>query len=174
MIIPLRRKAFLLTLAVPLAGGGALIAYQEGYSPRRPVTADASAPLPPAQAAEREVFHLAPLGSFRNITSRPLFTATRRPAPASAETDNKTGAARPGPFLLTGVIIADEARLAFIRDQRGGAQYQVGIGAQVEGWTVEAIHPDRVIVVRAGERAEIGLEVSTRRASRRPARNRRR
>lgn len=174
MMNPLRHKAILFTLAVPLAVGGALIAYEYEYAVGQLTMAEAMVPVPPAQVAEREAFRLPPLVSFQNITTRPLFTATRRPAPATSQTVDKAATSRPSLFQLTGVIIASEARLAFIRDQRGGAQYPVRIGARVGGWTVEEIHPDRVIVVRAGERAEIGIEAATRGASRQPARNRRR
>ncbi len=99
-------------------------------------------------------FTMKPLGDFSEIARRPLFIPSRRPLPPDTE------APRPGPrkaerhrFTLKGVVIVADERMAVLQRRRGRTALRVVEGQQIDGWLVEAILADRV-VLRQGETTE--------------------
>jgi type II secretory pathway component PulC len=112
-----------------------------------------------AEHAPAAVFDMPPLRSYAEIVQRPLFSATRRPpAPASVESvPQAVPELPPIRFLLTGLIVSPEERVALIRPSDGSAVMRVMEGQEVEQWVVEEILPDRVIVRRNGTAKEVFL-----------------
>ena len=99
-------------------------------------------------------FTMKPLDDFSEIARRPLFIPSRRPLPPDTE------APRPGPrkaerhrFTLKGVVIGADERMAVLQRRRGRTALRVVEGQQIDGWLVEAILADRV-VLRQGETTE--------------------
>lgn len=119
-----------------------------------------------------------PESRFAVIALRPLFSAGRRPSdqPESVAAAISGGAL--SNLLVTGIVIAGADSVAILEPTRPGPQAEPAliahVGDGVAGWTVEAIEPGRVVLVRDGERHEMPLidEADPRRASavrRRPA-----
>jgi len=106
---------------------------------------------PPAPAP----FSLASLQSFSQTLERPLFTADRRPpvraapaparAPASAPPD-PAPAPEIGPFILSAIVIVDDEREVLLSDPREGRLTRRREGETVDGWTLEEIREDAVIL----------------------------
>jgi general secretion pathway protein N len=117
----------------------------------------AAAPRPTDGAgtpvAEPE-FAMPPLEDFTETLARPLFMDTRRP-PEPGEEPVAEEAPPPEPpkataklagLELSGIVITSKARVALIRKVRAGELLRLSVGEQVDGWTIDAIRPDRVIL----------------------------
>ncbi len=110
-------------------------------------TEDAADPSP-GETAEA-AFGLPPLSSFREISRRPLFSETRRPAAAPVQ-------AQPAPaldFVLTGIVTTDGGAIAFLRLKGQPGVVRATAGQEIRGWRVDRILPDR-IVLRHGDRLQ--------------------
>ena len=96
------------------------------------------------------------LGSFSVISSRPLFRADRRPPEAPVvETVTPvtpvTTDDRPPDFVIVGVVTGPDGRgAATVRD--GSETRRVYIGDSVQGWQIDRINPDGVVVVQGNDR----------------------
>ena len=73
-------------------------------------------------------------------------------------------------FILSGVVLTGTQRMALLQSQSSPKIARVEEGQEYEGWTVEAIHPNKVVVRRGQEVSEIVLEDRARTA---PPRDRR-
>lgn len=103
-------------------------------------------------------FTMKPLDDFSEIARRPLFIPSRRPLPPDTEPP------RPGPrkaerhrFTLKGVVIVADERMAVLQRRRGRTALRVVEGQQIDGWLVEAIMPDRVVLRQGETREEVAL-----------------
>ncbi len=100
---------------------------------------------------------LPPLADFSAIVKQPVFTATRRAAPADLPAP--VAAAVPdsglilGRYILSGVIVTPSKRLVLLKRQGDGKTIRVSQGEELDGWTVEEITAD-VISLRSGARQE--------------------
>lgn len=103
--------------------------------------------------------------------TRPMFHANREPGPdmapavpADVATDPVDGEpAEPGDapaadsFVLKGLIIGERGARVALQSANGGAPVWAKVGDAVEGWTVDAIRSDRVVLRNGDEVAEIKL-----------------
>lgn len=87
--------------------------------------------------------------------TRPLFTPTRRPAPAA----EATGAMVKGQFLLQGVIDDGQKRIAMLREKSGARVHRVEKGKEVNGITVAEIERDKVTLRQGGDSEVVALVV---------------
>ena len=126
----------------------------------------------PGQEAEtRSGFVMPPEGTYAEVSERPLFLRFRRPLPPELATKEETPAeTTPAAFILSGVILTGTKRMAFLQPQNSPKIARVEEGQQYEGWTVEAIHPNRVVMRRGQEVSEIVLEDKARTPPRRDKR----
>jgi len=126
----------------------------------------------PAQEAEtRSGFVMPPEDTYAEVSERPLFLRSRRPLPPETETKEKTPAdTSRAAFILSGVVLTGTQRMALLQSQSSPKVARVEEGQEYEGWTVEAIHPNKVVVRRGQEVSEIVLEDRARTA---PPRDRR-
>jgi general secretion pathway protein N len=146
-------SALQLCLALMCAGLGAVI-YDELDRPPLPPAAKAE-PVP-AQTPRAVVapassdFAMPALRDYGEVAARPLFAATRRPPPTAARQ-------RPAPaaFSLVGVVISSSGRHALIEHGQPARLERVAEGQMVDGWTIETILPDRIVVREADARQEI-------------------
>ncbi len=116
--------------------------------------------LPAAQA-----FQMPPIEDFGETLDRPLFSKIRRPpppepdAPADAPKKKQTVKVR-----LAGVVISPQERVALVQEPRAREITRLKVGQEIEGWVLEAILADR-IVLRFGElREEVKIAGEVRRA----------
>ena len=92
------------------------------------------------------------------IVERPLFTATRRPAPqaqrASAAVDNRPQSGLIlGRYRLTGVVVTPTLRMVFVTQPGSRKTIAVEIGKELDGWVVTEVER-HAIVLKSGEREE--------------------
>jgi hypothetical protein len=106
----------------------------------------------PRQETAPSAFTMPPLASLREVVDRPLFSESRRPAPAEAP---KEPAAKLPILTLVGTFLSVDRRQALVeRGQPPRAEW-VSERQKLDGWTVEAIGPDRIVLVRTDARHEI-------------------
>ena len=98
------------------------------------VTAAQEPEKPPVQNPS---FSMPPLRNFAGVLSRPLFSETRRPPlqPVVAADTRATN------FTLVGTILSAKDRHALIEHGQPPHIDRVGVGQDVDGWTVEQIRP---------------------------------
>ena len=154
-----RPSALLIGLCLILGG---VIYLELSFGPSHPA-ASPIAPDPPEPAvlpAADPDFTMKPLDNFSEIARRPLFIPSRRPLPPDTEPP------RPGPrkaerhrFTLKGVVIVGDERMAVlvIQRRRNRTVMRVVEGQQIDGWLVEAILPDRVVLQQGETREEVVL-----------------
>ncbi len=111
----------------------------------------------PAALDPPEPYLPRPLESYGGIAERPLFSSSRRPTPsAGAAAAGKTGH---DSLMLAGVILTTSKRLAMLETKRtNGGVVVVREGQVVEGWSVETIAADRVVISNGGETVELLLD----------------
>jgi hypothetical protein len=100
-----------------------------------------------------------PDAEYAETASRPLFTPTRRPAPAQTVVAS-AGAMVKGQFILTGVTIVGENRIALLREKSSGRVVRVEQGKEVNGITVAQIEPEKVTLSQGGDQEVVGMLVS--------------
>jgi hypothetical protein len=110
--------------------------------------------------------------TYAEVSERPLFLRSRRPLPPELETREETPAQTSrAAFVLSGVILTDTQRMALLQTQSSPKIARVEEGQEYEGWTVEAIHPNKVVMRRGEEVSEIVLEDKARKPSPRDRRS---
>jgi hypothetical protein len=116
----------------------------------RAVVTDAKL-LPPLIAIAPEV-------AYPETTTRPVFTPTRRPAPeAPAAVAQPTF--QKGQFVLQGVIVVGESRVAMLREKSSGRIIRVERGREVNGIKVVEIQPETVTLSLGSEEEKLSLSV---------------
>lgn len=155
-----RLSVVLLAVGVVLA---VLVAAQLHYGTRvaAPIEAYAKVEtLPPSTPATSP---LPPLSSLTQTVDRPLFTASRRPAPTAPVVAQETTATadasqQSAPTLeLSAVVIEDGRRLALFLAPAGGAALRAVQGETVQGWELTEVRADGVTLTLDGRRHDIGL-----------------
>jgi Type II secretion system protein C len=97
-----------------------------------------------------------PAGSFTSVASRNLFSPTRTEAPPTALAGGAAAPVLPKPSLY-GVVLRDNAPIAYLEDPttRRVAAYRAGDA--VAGGTVQLIAADHVVLTRPEGRVEVRL-----------------
>jgi hypothetical protein len=106
----------------------------------------------PRQDTASAAFRMPPLASLREVVDRPLFSETRRPAPAEAP---KEPTAKLLNLTLVGIFLSVDRRQALVERGQPPRVEWVSERQKLDGWTVEAIGPDRIVLVRNDVRHEI-------------------
>lgn len=110
---------------------------------------------PAAAARDAPGFSMPPVRAYTEILERPLFSETRRPAvdnPAAPVDPRSTA------FNLVGTIITAHERRALIEHGQPPHLERVSEGQDIEGWAVESIRSDRVVLTRADARLEVKVK----------------
>lgn len=95
--------------------------------------------------------------AYSETAARPLFIATRRPAPDVQATPAVVF--QRGQFTLQGVIVAGNARTAMLREKSNGRIHRLGVGGEVNGIKVVQIDPAGVTLGMGEEREVVPLVV---------------
>ncbi len=117
--------------------------------------------LPAAQA-----FQMPPIEDFSETLDRPLFSKIRRPpapepdAPAPEPEKKQKVKVR-----LAGIIISPRERVALVQEPRAREITRLRVGQEIEGWVLEAILADRIVLRFGEEREEVKIAGEVRRAS---------
>jgi type II secretory pathway component PulC len=148
---PLRTLAFPVLLCAGLAGGLVLeVAGSSSPSPPPAVTPP-SRSAAPAEAATR--FTLPPLDSFAEVIERPLFSSSRRPS----ATDTPQSTDRPFSATLAGIVISKKSSSIIVAQGDPSVLKRFKQGDEVDGWSIRAIEPNRVVLERRGVEQQIKL-----------------
>jgi hypothetical protein len=143
-------------LAVAIVAAGSLV-LEWRHPPRLPALSVIKAPdavtIPPLQP-----FEPLPLLRYAEIVERPVFIDARRP-----EEDESAASSAPPPDLnrplnLIGVVLVPNAAAALLRPEEPNAKVlRVPQGGMVDGWRVEAVQADKVVLRKNGEVRELAL-----------------
>lgn len=88
--------------------------------------------------------------AYPETGSRPLFSPNRRPAPVLTASP----AISRGQYILQGVTIVGDLRIALLKDKTGGRVFRVEKGRELNGITLSEVEPDRV-TLRSGSDSEV-------------------
>lgn len=98
----------------------------------------------------------APEAAYPETGNRPLFTPTRRPAPAP----EAVGSMVKGQYVLQGITILGPTRIAMLREKTGSKVHRMEKGGDLNGVTVAEIETDRVTLRQGGDSEVVSLVVS--------------
>lgn len=100
------------------------------------------------------------LESMKATVERPLFNATRRPAPSPVAEAAKPTIQR-GQFLLTGTMITEQGAVAYLKEASGtGKARSVKKGDTVNGMLVAEVKSDRIKLTLGDESEDLELKVA--------------
>ena len=105
-------------------------------------------------APELPEFDLPPLTEYATLMERPLFSSTRRPIVVEGNSAQAPVTQQGLDVALTGVIIADESKVALIVPRNGVKPLRLSEGESYQGWTLSEVEAEGVIF-RQGGRAQI-------------------
>ena len=155
----LQRHPLAFALAVVAALLVVVIAVEAGFgmglwpaqtaSERKPALAAETKLVPPLAAAN-------PDQAYAEVTARPLFTPTRRPAPAAPVAANVMVK---GQFTLQGVIATGDLRIALLREKSSGRVHRLEKGKDLHGITLAAVDNDKVTLTQGGDQETLSLQV---------------
>jgi hypothetical protein len=101
---------------------------------------------------------LSPAGSgYRETVERPLFVATRRPAPAGSGTQV---AMKKGQFRLAGTTVSEQSSVAFLFETSNNKTHRINKGADINGMTVASVSATSVVLKQGDETEELVLRTS--------------
>jgi general secretion pathway protein N len=103
-------------------------------------------------------FVLPPIESYAEVMARPLFSASRRPAPQQVA---QRGSLEPASLALTGIILSSQSRTALVQEAKSPKPIRLAEGQEVQGWTVQSILPDRIVIRRGTLEQEVKLHAAS-------------
>ena len=107
-----------------------------------------------APLADRATPRTKPIEAYSETLRRPLFHASRKPAPKLATATPDAVAAESPVLELIGIVIAPEGRSALIRLPSLADLVEVSVGERIDGWRLERIEADR-IVLKSGKASAV-------------------
>lgn len=154
-------SVFNLALAALCGGLGWLtFAAYDAPPAEPPAQAVVNPTTPDAAVAQRfQPFRMPPQQRFSELVERPPFTQSRRPPEVSAQPQVRQEAPRRDLKLtLIGVILQPSQQYALVQRPGKKAAQRLARGEKIDGWQVEGILPDRVILSQAKEVVELQLK----------------
>lgn len=158
MIATLRRRPLIAGLALLAAALALLLAFEIAESNRSRIPVGTTRPAVAAQAKLLPSVASAPAEqSYPEVVARPLFTPTRRPAPAQAVV--AAPAFVRGQFQLLGVIIVGNNKTAMLREKTSGKVHRLEVGREVNGIRLASIDRDTVTLAQGSESEVVPMQV---------------
>ena len=111
-----------------------------------PASLDVAPPEKTAPVRKPAVPTATPIAAYSETLARPLFHASRKPAPELATATPEAPAADSPTLKLVGVVIVPEGRSALIRIPGSAKLVEVSVGERIEGWRLETIETDRIVL----------------------------
>lgn len=96
-------------------------------------------------------FRLPPPDTMLETSLRPLFIATRRPAPPPLPPEPPKPTMKRDQFTLTGITVLPDGKFAFLTEKAGNKNRFVQEGKEINGITVKEIQGDRVVLSQYDE-----------------------
>ena len=155
-------SVFNLALAA-LCGGLGWLAYAAYEAPPAELPTQNVAGAAPSDAAAApgfRPFRMPPQRRFSELVERPPFTQSRRPPEASAQPQARQREAprRDLKLTLIGVVLQPDRQYALVQRPGKKAAQRLSRGEKIDGWQVEGILPDRVVLSQAKEVVELKLK----------------
>lgn len=100
------------------------------------------------------------LSVYSEITRRPLFTETRRPAVLTRTQTKDESDLIAKRIRVQAIVITSEERKALVNDRIEKKQFYVEIDSIIQGWCVHDIRPDGVLVERGVQASFLTLSPS--------------
>lgn len=155
-------RRFVLTsvIACSIAGFAGLIGWQIDWGRAwRDAAPDIEARKANLDTAMLPAYKLAPVESgYKQITERPLFVPTRRPAPA-ANTSAQV-AMKKGQFKLAGTTVSAGVSVAYLVETVNNKTHRVNLGSEINGIRVERVDATRVLLKQGDDSEELSLRTS--------------
>jgi len=157
------RLSVLLLLLVAVLGSLVYLQTQSEISRQLPPAAAQVSPEQVAGPETTDQFTLPELAALTETIDRPLFSRDRRPVntpdePVQIVESPEPVSAAPISLSLTAVVINGAQRMALLQGQVAGAGLiRAEEGQTVEGWLVEKVLPERVVLSRGEEQQELML-----------------
>ena len=105
-----------------------------------------------------DAFVLDDPAAFEEISRRPLFVESRRPPESTPKEVAPPEAKKELNGLdLKTVLITPQRTVAWLMDAKSSELVRLEPGGKVRGWTVEAVQPDRLLLIAGEETAELVL-----------------
>jgi hypothetical protein len=121
-------------------------------------SAESSAGSEPIPMARREA--LPPLNAFAAILDRPLFNSERRPPQREAPIVNlptETHEPQAPIFRLVGTVRQGGRTYGLVTEGEGHDVERVTVGDALDGWRVDEVTGDLLVITRAGERHQLQI-----------------
>ena len=148
-------------LAVCLALG--YVVYDAiGRGPEQAKVSVGAVPEKIAPLARRIAPRAKPIKSYSETLRRPLFHASRKPAPKLQAASPEAPAVKAPVVKLLGVVIGPEGRSALIRTPKVADLVEVFVGERIEGWRLESIETDRIVLKSGKESAVYRIDAQLR------------
>jgi hypothetical protein len=145
-LTPIRvETAFWLILWVSL-GAGIGLETKWGRQMQWPVAKIAETRPDFSKPALAEPFRLPPPDQFSQMTARPIFIVTRRPTPSAPPPEPPKPIMKKDQFILMGITIAGESKIAFLLEKAGNKSRVVAQGKEINGITVREVTADRIVL----------------------------
>ncbi|MCP5364160.1 MAG: hypothetical protein H6905_02815 [Hyphomicrobiales bacterium] len=97
--------------------------------------------------------------AYDAIIERPLFMETRRPAPVNRVTVETREEPQEIPeVLIHGIIVSETQRRAFLKLPSSEKLLQVSEGDDLQGWLIETIEADRIVIRNGNSMAQFFME----------------
>ena len=117
-----------------------------GRQMRLPITEIDQTPPEFPKPALAEPFRLPPPDQFLDVTVRPLFIVTRRPAPTPPPPEPPKPSMVKGQFILMGTTVVGEGKFAFMIEKAGNRSRVVAQGKEINGILVKEVTTERVVL----------------------------
>lgn len=117
------------------------------------------APPPPAQPPPLPpppTLATPPVERYAEMVARPLFSASRRPVAKKVAQATAHSPIRPPEARLVGVLLTEDVHVALVAEGTK-APRRMAEGQLVDGWTIAAVEPRRVLLRREGLEHELLL-----------------
>ena len=158
--MPLRASLWWL---LPLVALAAMFAWETDWGrsvEKQPEATETIEPKPVVTALLPEFEIQGGVAARTETVERTLFNPTRRPAPQTAQEGGPSRMKR-GQFALTGTLLIEGKKTAFLREVAGNKSRRVQAGETINGMQVTDVKADRVVLALGDESEELVLKVAT-------------
>lgn len=151
LVVILAAAAVILLVAIGFETGfGSRLVPSISTGVSRPAAPFQAKLMPPLAAAEPERL-------YPEMATRPLFVPMRRPAPAAEQAAASN--MKKGQFVLQGVTIAGDTKIALLREKSTGHIHRIEKGHEVNGMKVAEVSPESVTLAQGSEQEVLPLQV---------------
>lgn len=143
----------------------AVVVHRQSLRPLEPLIRPA--PQPPAvvtaaPVAASPAFRMPPRDRFSQLQQRPPFSASRQPYRPAPPAPPKPVAVAPKPLappkiILVGVVINAAKGVAVVEKPGQESPLRLGLGDAIDGWKLEHILPDRIVLTSSDKAVEVEL-----------------